>query len=644
MDFLMDDKKEYRGFLVKKSFKENIEPEEVLLDAQKIIDFPEQKLETPLKARVFLLFFSIILFGLSALAVRAGYYQFFKNSTYLTLSQRNSLRAYPVAAPRGLIYDRNLKPLVNNLPGSNVFLTPQDLPKDAFLRDDMIERISYLLDLDPKDINQMLAEFNFEKAQRILLVSDLTPEKSLELESRLTDFPALSIENGVIRQYSYGQMFSHILGYTGRLSKEDLQSFQNYELTDRIGKSGLEAQYEQYLKGQAGQHQMEVNAAGRQIQDLGVKEPIAGQNLVTTLDFGLQQEMFGDLAKMLESLKGVKAVAVAMDPRNGQILGLVSLPSFDNNVFEKNNQAADFEGLWSDINQPLFDRAVAGQYPSGSTIKPLIGSAALQEGVVTPTTTIYDTGEIVIGNQFNPSIVYRFPDWKAHGTVNIYSAIAQSCDVYFYTVGGGYGDISGLGIDKIDKYLQLFGLGQITGVDLPGEQAGLVPSPDWKQKTKNEGWYIGDTYHVSIGQGDLLVTPLQMTASIASIANGGKLYTPYLVDKIVDSDKNSIKVLTPQIKRDNFIKPDILNTIRQGMRQAVTEGSVRQLADLPVKAAGKTGTAQVAGQKEDAWFVGFAPYDNPQIVLTILFEDAGEGSSFAVPVAKEVLNYYFTRN
>lgn len=644
MDYLPEFKEKFKGFRIHQTFKENIEPEEILLDAQKPPDFQDQKIETPLRAKVFIVFFGIIIIGLSILLFRAGYFQIFKNEVYLKLANRNSLRVYPISAPRGLVYDKNYQTLVNNLPSYNVFLTPQDLPKSKTEREETIEKISLLLDLDIKEVNQKISDFDFEKEQRILLIERLSTEKILSLESRLKDFSAISVESGIQRQYLYGEILSHVLGYTGKLSEKNLKIYPDYSPVDRIGQEGLELQYEKFLKGQDGQREVEVDSKGRQIKEKGIKEPISGKNIVTTIDLDLQKKIYEEMKKMLSGLDLTSGVAVALDPKNGQVMAMLSLPSYDDNLFEKNISTDDFKNFTEDRDRPLFNRVISGQYASGSVIKPMIGAAALEENIVKPSTTIFDPGQITIFNPYVPGVVYNFPDWKAHGIVNMYSAIAQSCDVYFYTIGGGYGSIEGLGIDRIKKYLNLFGFGALLGIDLPGEKAGLTPDGSWKEKIKNESWYVGDTYHVSIGQGDLLVTPLQIAAAIASVANGGKLFTPYLVDKIVDSDKNSINVFEPQLIRENFIKTDNLTVVRQGMRQAVTEGSARLLADLSVKAAGKTGTAQVAGQENtNAWFVGFAPYEDPQIVLVIMLENAGEGSSFAVPVAKEVFKYYFSK-
>lgn len=644
MDYVEGFKKEFRKFRVIRSFKENIEPEEILLDAQKREHLSEQKIEIPLRSRIFFVFFGIVALGLVALGLGAAYLQINKAQNYLSLSERNSSRVYLIPAPRGIIYDRYFKALAANLPSYNIFLSPQDLPRAKSERDTAVEQIGGLLGLSPKELNNALAHFDFEKSQRILLASDLESDKILALEARLENFPFLSVEKGIIRQYLYTDILSHILGYTGAVSESDLQKFNEYSPTDRIGKEGLEAMYENFLKGESGERRVEVDAKSRHIKELGVKEPLAGQNVVATIDSKLQQKLYGEISQTLKNLKISKAAAVAMDPRNGQVLALVSLPSYDNNLFEKSASTTDFKKIKNDPAAPLLNRAISGQYPSGSTIKPLIGAAALQENVVTANTTIYDPGQIIIINQYDPNIIYTFPDWKAHGVTNLYSAIAESCNVYFYTVGGGYGGIEGLGISRIKKYLELFGLGRLSGIDLPGEAAGLIPDPDWKEKKKNEKWFIGDTYHVSIGQGDLLATPLQMASAISAIANGGKLFSPYLVDKIVDSDKNTIKTFAPRLLRQDFITGKNLEAVRKGMRQAVTAGSARFLNDLPVKAAGKTGTAQMAGQaRENAWFVGFAPYDDPQIVLVIMLENAGEGSSYAVPIAKEVLKYYFSR-
>jgi len=295
----------------------------------------------------------------------------------------------------------------------------------------------------------------------------------------------------------------------------------------------------------------------------------------------------------------------------------------------------EFNQIYNDRQKPLFFRTIAGGYPSGSIIKPVIATAALEENIITPLTMILSTGGISYGSWF-------FADWKSggHGMTNAIKALAESVNTFFYYVGGGYGNFKGLGPERIDKWLERFGIGKITGIDLFGENAGFVPTPQWKQSVHHEPWYPGDTYNLSIGQGDLLVTPLQVANYTSAIANNGTLYQPYLVKKIVQPDNQTISEIVPKILSSHLASSSSLEVVREGMRAAVTSGSARSLADLPIAVAGKTGTAQVEGKSPHAWFTCFAPYDHPQIVLTILVENGVEGSAAAAPVAKEVLNWW----
>jgi penicillin-binding protein 2 len=318
--------------------------------------------------------------------------------------------------------------------------------------------------------------------------------------------------------------------------------------------------------------------------------------------------------------------AIVMDVRDGSVLALAALPAYDNNVFAGKVSSTAYQLLLENPDRPLFPRAWAGQFPSGSTIKPLIVTAALAEGVVTARTTVTSIGGIHVGPWF-------FPDWKVggHGTVNARSAIAWSVNTFFYYVGGGYGGFIGLGVDRLTKWMRAFGLGAETGIDLPGEATGHVPSQEWKQETKNERWYIGDTYNLSIGQGDLLVTPLQMARMTAAVANGGTLVRPHVV-------MSSSTAELPRLDVD----ASALATVRQGMRETVIYGSGRALSVLPVPSAGKTGTAQWNSDKPNhAWYIGFAPFESPEIVVTVLLEEGGEGSSYAVPVAGEILRAWW---
>ncbi len=286
---------------------------------------------------------------------------------------------------------------------------------------------------------------------------------------------------------------------------------------------------------------------------------------------------------------------------------------------------------------PLFNRSISGEYPSGSTVKIVVATAALEEKVISENTTVVSTGGLHIG-------AWTFPDWKpgGHGVVDVRKAIANSVNTFFYYVGGGYNDFVGLGVDRLEKYFKLFGLNEKTGIDLAGERAGFVPSAAWKKEVKGETWYIGDTYHLAIGQGDLTVTPLQVANYTAAVANGGTLYSPRLVKAILDDKNQLIKEVSTKIIRSNLADPNNLRIVREGMRETVTAGSARSLQTVPVPVAGKTGTAQWSSKKyPHAWFAGFAPYDNPQIAIVVLVEEGREGSSVATPIAKEILTWYF---
>ncbi len=328
---------------------------------------------------------------------------------------------------------------------------------------------------------------------------------------------------------------------------------------------------------------------------------------------------------------------------------MVSLASFDNNIFNAGLVNKTYQELINNKNRPFFNRAISGFYPAGSTIKPFIASAALVEKTIDPNYKVDDTlGYISVPNEYNPEITYIYRDWRPHGFVDMRRALAVSANVYFYTIGGGYKNIKGLGINKIEKYLKLFGFGAPLGIDLPGETGGLVPNPDWKMKTRQESWFTGDTYNVSIGQGDVKITPLQLATAMAAIANDGTLWRPKLVSKITGSNNNIIKEIKPEAIKTDLIGQENLKIVREGLRQAVTEadGSAYFLKDMPIKVAGKTGTAQVYSDfsKINALFAGFAPYDDPQIALAIVVEGSGRGITSALPAAKEVFEWYYNKN
>jgi penicillin-binding protein 2 len=415
-------------------------------------------------------------------------------------------------------------------------------------------------------------------------------------------------------------------------------------LSDWIGKSGLEASYEKYLKGKNGIEQVEVDSQGsiiRVLVDENNREPEEGESISLYLDSGLQEKAGEYLIQGMEEAKKLTgeesggAVAIVMNVKNGGILSMVSLPSYDDNLFAKGILSADYQNLVNDPKKPMFNRATSGTYPPGSIIKIIMASAGLSEGVISVNTSLDTPPSIEVGE-------WSFPDWKDHGITNVERAIAESNNIFFYALGGGYDKIKGIGINNMKRWWQKFGLGSKTGIDLATEASGLLPDPDWKEKVFGEPWYIGDTYHAAIGQGDLLITPLQMVRAVATIANGGKLLAPQLVQKISDKDGNIVEEYGARVQNKQVAPPEVISTVERGMRMAVTEGSARTLNDLPYKVAGKTGTAQFfSNQKTHAWFECYAPYDNPEIAVIVLVEGGGGGHEIAVPVARNILEYYF---
>lgn len=615
-----------------------IEPEEILLDKK-----ATSKLEIPIKNRGFFIVSAVAFLLLSALLGRAFWLQIRQGDFYSDRASKNSVRLYRNRPPRGIIYDRNNQVLVNNIVNFNLFVIPADIPKKE-MTSGWVESLAEILQKNKTEIYDFLKTINQKATEPVLLVSGLPKDALINLEVQLIKIPAVFISEETKRDYIEGSLFSHLVGYTGKVSANDLNSDPYYSILDYIGKNGLELQYENKLRGAPGKIAVMVDSNNNVLKTLTAEEPKAGNNLILNIDKDLEQLLTNALNEKTIETNSSGAAAVVLNPKTGEVLSLVSLPNFDNNIFNGNLNDRAYQALTKDKRKPFFNRAVSGAYSSGSTIKPFIAAAVLNENVVSPDYKVDDTlGYIAIENQYNPEITYIFHDWKAHGFVDIRKALAVSANVYFYVVGGGYGNIKGLGIERIEKYLRMFGFGSILGIDLPSETDGLIPDPAWKKITKNETWYTGDTYNVSIGQGDILITPLQLAAAVSAIANDGILYKPKVVSKITDTRNNIIEEFNPEIIRNINIDKEKIKIVKEGMRGAVTEGSAYLLKDLPIKVAGKTGTAQVTNtfRKTNAWFAGFAPYENPEIAIAIVIEGAGEGSTAAVPVAKQVFEWYY---
>lgn len=595
------------------------------------------KIVSSLKAFV-LLFFVI-------LAARLFYIQVVKGESNQKLAEGNRIRPRLIEAGRGEITDSSGVWLARNEPNFALAVYPSDLPKNKDDRNIVYEKLSDISGETKEKISSLAEANGLSSLDMITIKDNLSHDEALIAEKKIVGVPGATVAKKSSREYAIMPGLAHILGYTGIISPDEIKDNPGYYLSDRVGKTGVESEYEKYLKGKHGVEQIEVNSKGSIIRVLvkdGSREPVSGDEVSLYLDRGLQQKTADALkngiiqAKILTGDDKINSgAAVVMDVNTGGILSMVSLPDYDNNLFSTNISNADYQKLISDESKPMFNRITQGVYPPGSIIKIVMATAGLVEKTITPSTSFDTPLEIKIGE-------WVFPDWKDHGMTNVERAIAESNNIFFYSIGGGFDKIKGIGIEKINKWWKQFGLGGPTGIDLPSEASGLLPNPEWKEKVRKEPWYIGDTYHVSVGQGDLLVTPLQMLRATATIANGGKLLSPQLVQKIKDGKGNVIKEYGPRVEKENFVSPDIIKTVQKGMRMTVTEGSARNLNDLPVSVAGKTGTAQfLNNQKTHAWFECYAPYENPEIAVIVLIEGGGGGHEISAPVAKEILQYYF---
>lgn len=579
----------------------------------------------------FLIAATLLIVAVSFLIGRAAWMQIVEGSEYQTRAEQNRLRRLPIPPKRGIIYDRQGNILADNVSRFQVTMTPSNLPLEKEQIENELSVAARLLGRPINELRDIAYATGTARDESYLIADDLPYEQAMNVALDLPDLLGFQLEIGSRRRYPHSediQSLSHVLGYLGKLDKEQYENAREngYRRSDDIGKTGVERSYETRLRGVLGERVSEVDAHGRPTSLVEYTDPVDGEDVHLSLDMELQRIAEQSLRSQMEELDVQRGSVIAMDPRDGSVLALVSWPAFDNNHFSGAVSSTYYQKLLEDENHPLFARAWSGTYPSGSTVKILIAMAALAEGVINPQTSILSTGGIRIGQWF-------FPDWQAggHGLTAVRKAIAQSVNTFFYTIGGGHEEFVGLGVERIAKWLDIFHLGRETGIDLPNEAAGLIPTPEWKQTVKDERWFVGDTYNLSIGQGDLLVTPLQVAAYTAALANGGTYRAPHVVKGAEVPEKD----LGEDVRDD-------VEVVRQGMRDTVTLGSGRGLSALPVPIAGKTGTAQWHSEKEThAWFTSFAPYEEPEIVVTVLLEQGGEGSAVAVPVARDIYTWWW---
>jgi penicillin-binding protein 2 len=584
-----------------------------------------------------------VLLMLFALLLRFVYLQLIKHDYFQTLAESNRIAVVPVVPNRGLILDRNGVVLARNYSGYTLEIASR---KVANL-EETINELSTLVDIQPKDrkrFKKLLAESrNFDT---LPIRNRLSDEEVARFAAQRYRFPGVEIKARLFREYPFGQGTSHLIGYIGRINEKDVDQLEeddmasNYLGSDYIGKTGLEQSYEKELHGTTGFEQVEVDAGGRAVRALSRTAPKSGNDLVLTLDAKLQEiaeQAFGNY----------RGALVAIDPNNGDILAFVSKPGYDPNLFIDGIDTENWDALNNSPDVPLNNRALRGQYPPGSTIKPFMALAGLYYKERSPSYSISDPGYYTL-----PGNRHQYRDWKqgGHGRVDMFKSIVISCDTYYY------GLANELGIDNIHSYLSQFGFGKKTGVDMEGEVSGLLPSTEWKMKRHNQQWYAGDTVSAGIGQGYNLVTPLQLASATATLANDGIAYKPHFVKQIVRSSGNS-PVLENKYTLDMHIAPESIDLVKRAMEAVTQPGGTAAgaSAGAPYRMAGKTGTAQVVGMKQGekydasklseynrdhAWFIAFAPVDKPRIALAVLAENGGHGGSTAAPIARKVLDYY----
>jgi penicillin-binding protein 2 len=564
---------------------------------------------------------------------RAAQLQIVNGSHYAALAEKNRVRAYTLIPPRGVISDRFGTPLVENVASFQFVLTFADLPKDVADRKRVIARAADLVGARQADIDLVLADAARNQYEPFVIKKAIPYEAAMRLAVEEASLPGFNLEAGSMRSYpSTVPTLSHVLGYTGKISADEFGARRNegYRAVDDIGKAGIERSEESRLRGTPGSLLVEVNNRGRELSVDRRTDPVPGQNLTLTVDLELQRFVESRVGEVLERLGLTKASVVALDPRDGSVRALVSEPTYDSNAFAGGIEQEAYAALLADENRPLFNRAVAGEFPPGSTFKPYVAYTALADGLVGPSTSFLSTGGLRIGQWF-------FPDWKAggHGITDVRTALAWSVNTYFYIVGGGFDTFTGLGVEHLAEGAARFGFGSPTGIRLPSEASGFLPSKEWKEEAKGERWYVGDTYHLAIGQGDMLATPLQLAVANATIANGGTRYVPRLVERAGDETVQPVAT-------GETLDASAIQIVREGMRKAVTEGSARFLLSLALPTAGKTGTAQAPGDvPTHAWFEGFGPYGDPTLAVVVLIENGGEGSSVAVPIARDIFEWWF---
>jgi len=561
--------------------------------------------------------------------VRLWDLQIMRGQEMKRLSEQNRIRIKKVVAPRGVIYDKKGRILADTRPSFNIYITHEDIKNF----DQTIDGLVSLLKISKEEIMERLeATKGLPPSFPVKIKSDISMDDVAKIEANRVYLPGVNIQIEPKRFYHYGKMFAHMIGYVSEISDDELKKkeYKDYSPGDYIGKYGLEKAYEAYLRGMDGEKRVEVDSRGREVRTLEQKDPIPGNSIYLNVDLDIQAV----IDKALENRRGG---CIVVDPKTGGVIALVSRPAFDPNKFASGITKQDWQAIALDKAHPLQNRVIQGRYPPGSTFKIVSALKGLESGIINERTIFSCRGGFPYGGR-----VFRC--WKkgGHGSVNIHRAIVESCDVFFYNLG------LKLGVDRIHEMSDIIGLGRVTGIDLPSEKDGLVPSTEWKKKTYGQPWFEGETVSVSIGQGAVWLTPAQLVQLASFVANEGINYKPHIVNRIVSPEGKVIKTFEPVINTNVKLKKDTIRLVKEGMKGVVNEGSGTAYGSRleNVSMSGKTGTAQSVGEKgrnlgDHAWFIAYAPSDNPSVAISVLVEYGGHGSSAAAPVAKMVTDRMF---
>jgi penicillin-binding protein 2 len=603
-----------------------------------------------------------ILVAFLIIVARLLFLQVIKGTEYVAIATENKIREVPIDAVRGGVYDRNGVLMIGNRSSFVVSMTDVQ----AAMGDDEIRqqratvlKLAGVLGMTPEQVKLRLNNKNIDPYKPVPIKDDVTEQIAVYIKEHQLEFPHVIIEGKPVREYPQGNVGAHILGYLGEVTGDELKQkkFSKYNLGDVIGREGVELSYENELGGTSGKQRIEVNAAGYPVSSMIVKKPSPGQDVTMTIDANLQALSENLLAQALEqarqaydtsSKKNYNAPAgavVVMNPNNGEIYALASQPSYDPRLFTNGISAGNWKALNDPANHyPLNNRAVTNSFPPGSTIKAMMASAAMQEGIASSQSEYNCTGIWQGAGAQWPQYC-----WLAggHGKITLDEGIVQSCDTVFYEIGLAFYKSIGAKGEKMQEYLKRFGLGQPTGIDLPGEDAGRVPTKDWKKKwNKNDPeyqiWYPGDSTNMAIGQGDVLATPLQMAVAYSAIANGGTIYKPHIVKKIATPAGQTVKAVGGEKVRNVGVDPAIIQIVQNDLQQVVLTGTGKTAFDgFPlgtVPVAGKTGSAESYGKQANAWFCAYAPANKPQYVVVVMIEEGGHGVSAAAPVARKIFD------